>query len=153
MDEAARPPALERLEAIVGAWTLEGGLPAAPGVVVRGRVTFEWLAGGRFLVERWEIKRREFPDGIAIIGLDRDGEAFTQHYFDSRGVARVYAMSFHDGVWTLSRDSPDFSPLDFRQRFTGEFSSDGRTISGRWETSGDGSTWEHDFDLTYRKLT
>jgi hypothetical protein len=153
MDEAARPPALERLDAIVGGWTLEGSLPAAPGVAVRGRVTFEWLAGGRFLIERWEVERPEFPDGIAIIGLDRDGEAFTQHYFDSRGVARVYAMTLGDGVWALLRDSPDFSPLDFRQRFTGEFSADGRTISGRWETSGDGSTWEHDFDLTYRKLT
>jgi saccharopine dehydrogenase (NAD+, L-lysine-forming) len=64
----------------------------------------------------------------------------------------VPAMTFRDGVWTLSRDSPDFSPLDFRQRFTGELSADGRTISGRWETSKDGSTWEHDFDLTYRKL-
>jgi hypothetical protein len=62
-------------------------------------------------------------------------------------------MTFRDGVWTLLRDSPDFSPLEFWQRFTGEFSADARTISGRWETSKDGSTWEHDFDLTYRKLT
>jgi hypothetical protein len=38
------------------------------------------------------------------------------------------------------------------QRFTGEFSGDGRTISGRWETSQDGSTWEHDFDLIYRRV-
>jgi hypothetical protein len=46
-----------------------------------------------------------------------------------------------------------FTPLDFWQRFTGEFSADGGTISGRWETSQGGSTWEHDFDLTYRKVT
>jgi hypothetical protein len=153
MDEAARPPALERLDAFVGTWTLEGSLPGAPGVVARGRATFEWLAGGRFLISRWEVERPEFPDGIAIVGLDRDGEAFTQHYFDSRGVARVYAMTLRDGVWTLLRDSPDLSPLDFWQRFTGELSADDHTISGRWETSRDGSTWEHDFDLTYRKLT
>jgi len=25
--------------------------------------------------------------------------------------------------------------------------------TARWETSQDGSTWEHDFDLTYRKAT
>ena len=53
----------------------------------------------------------EAPDGIAIVGVDRDGEAYTQHYFDSRGVARVYAMTFRDGVWTLLRDAPDFTPL------------------------------------------
>jgi hypothetical protein len=43
-------------------------------------------------------------------------------------------MTLGDGVWTLLRDSPDLSPLDFWQRFTGELSADGRTISGRWET-------------------
>ena len=43
-------------------------------------------------------------------------------------------MSFVDGVWTLTRESPDFTPLDFRQRFIGTFSADGNTISGAWET-------------------
>ena len=61
-------------------------------------------------------------------------------------------MSFSDGVWELRRESPDFSPLDFRQRFRGTFSGDGKTIAGRWEISHDGSTWEHDFDLTYEKV-
>ena len=70
----------------------------------------------------------EAPDGIAIIGFDADKGAYAQHYFDSRGVARVYEMSFDDGVWKLWRDSPGFS-----QRFAGTFSDDGNTIraSGR----------------------
>jgi hypothetical protein len=58
-------------------------------------------------------------------------------------------MSLEDGVWTLRREAPDFSPLDFAQRYTGTFSDDGTTIEGRWEIAHDGSTWEHDFDLTY----
>jgi hypothetical protein len=113
---------------------------------------FEWLPGGQFLVQRWEVAHPDAPDGIAIIGLGPDGKAYTQHYFDSRGGARVYAMNFSDGVWTLLRASPDFSPLDFWQRFTGTFSDDGNTIHGRWETSSDGSSWEQDFDLTYTKV-
>jgi hypothetical protein len=44
-----------------------------------------------------------------------------------------------------------FSPLDFSQRFTGTFSDDGASIQRRWETSTDGSSWQHDFDLIYRK--
>jgi hypothetical protein len=60
-------------------------------------------------------------------------------------------MSIEDGVWKLWRDEPDFSPLDFSQRFTGTFSADGETISGRWEICHDGETWEHDFDLTYTR--
>jgi hypothetical protein len=61
-------------------------------------------------------------------------------------------MSLEDGVWTLRREAPDFSPLDFAQRYTGTFSDDGKTIVGRWEIAHDGSTWEHDFDLTYVRV-
>jgi hypothetical protein len=86
----------------------------------------------------------------AIVGTDPRTGGYTQHYYDSRGVARLYAMSFADGVWTLTRESPDFSPLDFRQRFTGTFSEDGNTITGAWEKS-PGGDWEHDFALTYRR--
>jgi hypothetical protein len=60
-------------------------------------------------------------------------------------------MTFADGVWTLTRESADFSPPDFRQRFTGTFSQDGNTISGAWEIAVDDGGWQHDFDLTYRR--
>jgi hypothetical protein len=62
-------------------------------------------------------------------------------------------MSLFDGVWTLTRESPDFTPLDFRQRFTGTFSDDGNVISGAWEKAAHGSGWEHDFGLIYRKAS
>ncbi len=58
-------------------------------------------------------------------------------------------MTFEDGVWTLSRTDAEFSPLDFHQRWTGTFSPDGNAITGRWDTSHDGATWEPDFDLRY----
>ena len=120
----------------------------------RGRVVFEWMTGGQFLVERWEIPVPEAPDGIAIIGPDERGNAdrYLQHYFDSRGVARVYKMTIENATWKLWRDEPDFSPFDFAQRFTGTFTDDGNTIEGRWEICHDGSTWEHDFDLVYRRV-
>jgi hypothetical protein len=128
----------------------------APPSGVAGRTEFEWMTGGQFLVQRWEVSHPDAPDGIAIIGLDPQGEAYLeeylQHYFDSRGVARVYAMSFAEGVWKLVRDSPDFSPFEFSQRFAGTFSDDGNAIQGRWEISHDHSSWEHDFDLVYKKV-
>jgi hypothetical protein len=39
-------------------------------------------------------------------------------------------MTLAGGVRTLTRESSDLTPLDFRQRFTGTFSEDGNTISG-----------------------
>ena len=61
-------------------------------------------------------------------------------------------MSFTDGVWKLWRTKPDFSPLKFSQRFSGTFGNGGETIAGRWETSTDGTAWEHDFELIYARI-
>jgi uncharacterized protein YndB with AHSA1/START domain len=144
---------LQRLEPFLGAWTIQPIVPNVPPTDVGGRVTFEWLPGGGFLVERWEVPFPGAPNGIAVIGFHRDRGTYLQHYFDARGVARVYEMGFAGGVWTLSRSEADFSPLDFRQRWTGSFSPDGNTITGRWETCHDGTTWEHDFDLRYERIT
>jgi hypothetical protein len=143
----------ERLDALIGEWSLEAAFPFAPQTGIGGHTVFEWMPGKQFLIQRWEVSHPDAPDGIAIIGFDAGREAYLQHYFDSRGVARVYEMSFGDGLWKLWRTSADFSPLSFSQRFTGTFSDDGKTIEGRWETSDDGSSWEHDFALTYTKVT
>ena len=111
----------EALEPLVGEWTMVPDFRGdATGRHRRPRSRFEWLPGGRFLIERWEVPVPEAPDGIAIIGADPESDGnYLQHYFDSRGVARVYKMSLEDGVWKLWRDEPDFTPLDFSQRFTG----------------------------------
>jgi hypothetical protein len=144
---------LEALEPFIGEWSMVPVFQNMPPLDAGARVTFEWLPGKKFLIERWEVPVPEAPDGIAIIGADPDSEGnYLQHYFDSRGVARVYKMSFQNGVWKLWRDERDFSPLDFSQRFTGTFSDDGQTIAGAWEINHDGKTWDHDFDLTYRKI-
>jgi hypothetical protein len=145
----ARRAALESLNPFVGEWSVSASFaPAA----LRARTVFEWTLDGRFLTQRSEIEHPDAPDSLSIIAFDAATQRFTQHYFDSRGVVRLYAMTFADGVWTLLRTSPDFSPVDFSQRFTGTFSPDGATIEGRWETSTDGSSWERDFDLVYTRL-
>jgi len=144
MSDAEQSTADDRLTPLIGEWDVEGTLPIEPPMTVRGRTSFEWREGGRFVVQRWTVEHRDFPDGIAILG---EGEAgLAQHYFDSRGVARVYAMTITDEAWTLAREHPGFS-----QRFVGAFSGDGRVIDGRWEICRDGSNWGLDFRLTYTK--
>jgi len=144
---------VERLEVLIGEWSMEVRLPGVPPGDVGARLSFEWMPGRQFVVQRWQVPVPEAPDGLAILGFNEPRDTFLQHYFDSRGVARVYEMSFGDGEWKLWRDAEDFSPLDFSQRYTGRFTDDGQTIEGAWEIAHDGATWEHDFDLTYRKLS
>lgn len=141
---------MERLRPFVGAWAVEASL--APPGSVRARTVFEWALDGRFLLQRAEIDLPDAPDSLAIIAADPRTGDFTQHYFDSRGVVRLYAMTFADRVWTLTREAADFTPLSFRQRFVGSFTDDGATIDGRWEKSRPDGKWEHDFDLTYARL-
>ena len=136
-------PALQRLEVLVGQWKMES--PQFPGAIERS--TFEWLEGGAFLVQRTEIDDPKVPSSTIVIGRDEAANEYCALYFDSRGVSRIYQMSLSDGVWKMWREAPGFS-----QRFIGTFSDDGRTIRSRWEKSGDGSNWEHDFNLTYTKV-
>ncbi|MGH8984756.1 MAG: hypothetical protein ACRDY6_12905 [Acidimicrobiia bacterium] len=144
--------ALGRLAAFVGAWSVEASFPQFADSDLRGRTEFEWILGRRFLLQRSEVPHPEAPDSFSVIAVDAEHAAYTQHYFDSRGVVRTYAMTFDGGVWTLTRETPDFTPLEFSQRFNGTFDDDGTTIRGRWEICHDGTKWEHDFDLTYSKL-
>jgi len=149
------PAALDALTPLVGAWELEPVFEDAPPADLRGGTSFEWMEGRRLLVQRWEVPHPDAPDGLAVIGLGDGRDApYLQHYFDTRGVARVYEMSFENGVWRLWRQTPDFSPLEFHQRFAGTLADDGATIDGRWELSeDDGASWRKDFDLRYRKVS
>ena len=152
--------ALARLDVFVGEWILGARFPAdqpAPASArednPQARSRFEWALDGRFLLQRTEVPVPGVPDSLSIVSADPGTGAYTQHYYDSRGVVRLYAMTFADRVWTLTRQSPDFSPLDFQQRFTGTFSQDANVISGAWEKRLNGAGWEHDFDVTYRRAS
>lgn len=147
-----RPETLARLDAFAGEWSIEARFPGlvAEGGTGRGRVTFEWLLGGQYLAQRTDAPAPA-PDSLAIIRADPRTGGYSLHYYDSRGVVRIYSMTFDGRTWELVRDAPDFSPLDFCQRFTGTFSDDGAAIDGAWEKSPDGTSWTHDFTLIYRR--
>jgi hypothetical protein len=151
LDDDQRVAQLERLEPLVGEWRIEApAFPLPPELTGRARTVFEWTLGGAFLLQRSSVPVPGAPDGLSVIGPDAGG-GYTQHYFDSRGIARVYAMTFDGRDWTLERHTADFSALPFHQRWLGTLAADGDTILGRWETSPDGRDWELDFELEYRR--
>jgi hypothetical protein len=145
---------MTRLEPFIGEWRLEApAFPMPDELAEQARATFEWVLDGAFLLERTHVPEPVVPDGLLVIAPADGDDAYLQHYFDSRGVVRLYTMTFDGRVWTLQRSEADFSPLDFHQRFEGTFSDDGEHIEGRWESSPDGSSWELDFELFYRRLS
>jgi len=143
MSAADRPPALGLLDVLVGEWTQLVSGHGDP----TGTVSFEWALGERYLLQRTTLPA-PFPESLGVIEYDEPAGEFRQHYFDSRGVSRIYRMTFTGSEWTLLRTEPDFSDLGFAQRFAATIADDGRSVEGRWEQSHDGgTTWEHDFGL------
>jgi hypothetical protein len=150
---------LQALDRLVGSWITEATHPALPGVVVHGTAEVAWLEGERFLILRTRNDHPDFPDAVSIIGyMDADragadahastkgGESrLAMHYFDSRGVFRVYGVDIDTEAWRMWRDAPGFS-----QRFDGSFTGGGETIVGQWLSSEDGVRWEDDLRITFR---
>ena len=137
---------------LIGAWEFE---PTVEGQSTgRGRATFDWIEDGAFVLERSDAEWSD-PGWVAsapktmqsVLGFDDTTDEIVQLYSDSRGVFRIYRGMLTDDDWRLERAAPDF-----HQRFIGVFRDDGRTIDGRWESSPDGTAWELDFPITYRKL-
>jgi hypothetical protein len=144
--QQTRSPELEPMNVLIGAWTTEATHPALEGTI-SGRASFEWLEGERFLIQRSQVDHPEVPDGIAIVGAVSEGPGLSMYYFDSRGVHRIYRLSIGDGVLRIWRDAPGFA-----QRFTGTFGDDGNTLAGLWRLSRDGSTWDDDLEITFRRV-
>jgi hypothetical protein len=153
LPDDSRPSALDRLELFIGTWSIDARFPNQPELEVDATgafVTWEWALDRQYLLQRSDAPD-PIPSSLSIVGVDRNHDTFTQHYFDSRGVTRLYTMTFDGTEWTLTREQADFSPLDFSQRFVGTFSDDGSIIRGAWEMSHDTKTWELDLELDYTR--
>jgi hypothetical protein len=138
-----RSPALEPFDALIGTWDTEATHPLVDAVVP-GSVTFEWLEGRRFVVQRSRNDHELFPDAICVIGAPESGDGLVMEYFDSRGVRRTYGISLDDGVLRTWRDAPGFD-----QRYSATIAPDTfQGVSQLAETPGD---WKDDLRVTYHR--
>jgi hypothetical protein len=138
-----RNPALEAFDVLIGTWATEATHRLVDEVVT-GSVTFEWLEGGHFLVQRSRSDHELFPDGISIIGAPEAGGGLVMEYFDSRGVRRTYGVSLEGGVWRIWRDQPGFD-----QRFSAKLGAD--VFEGVFQLAETPGDWQDDMKVTYRR--
>ena len=144
---------MKDFQRLIGEWHGEGVMPIDPPMKIFVEATVESL--GEFIVFRSAGEPADVPDSVSIIGGAPDGDPQPMHYFDSRGVKRLFLTTLEGSTWKVWRaPGEDWNGPDgpgFNQRFIGEISSDGNTIEGRWERGmgGAGDEWELDFPLTY----
>jgi hypothetical protein len=144
---------VKQFEPLIGEWHGEGEIPIEPPMKVTVEAKISRL--GKFILFSTVGKPAEVPDSVSIIGGAPEGEPQPMHYFDSRGVKRLFVMAVKDSTVKIWRaPGEDWNGPDgpgFNQRFIGEISADGKTIRGRWERGmGDaGDKWEIDFPIDY----
>ena len=124
-------PDLKSLDRLVGTWEMSGG--------VQGRVTFEWMEGGFFLIQRVDLEHdgRRIK-GIEIIGHERPfgaepSEEIKSRFYSSTGDTLDYVYELVGDtltIWAGEKGSPAYA--------RGTFSEDGNTGSGEWVYPGGG---------------
>jgi hypothetical protein len=140
---------------LVGRWTTEATHVGLPGAIVRGSSETTWLEGERFLIYRSSYDHPDIPDSISIIG-DTDG--LRMHYFDTRGVHRIFMVTVTSEGWEILMDrlssTGSFALPDapFSQRVTFTFEDEDRTMSGKAMLSYDNVNWNDDLEITYRRV-
>jgi hypothetical protein len=110
---------------LVGTWEVTGG--------AQGRVTFEWMEGGFFLIQRVDLEQYgQRIKGIEIIGHERPfgtdpSEDIKSRFYDNIGNTLDYLYELEGDtltIWAGEKGSPAYSK--------GTFSDDGDTLSSEW---------------------
>ena len=118
---------MKEFEPLIGEWHGEGEMPIEPPMKISVEATIERL--GEFIVFRSVGEPADVPDSISIIGGAPEGEPQPMHYFDARGVERLYLTTLEGSTWTIWRaPGEDWNGPHgpgFNQRFIGEISADG----------------------------
>ena len=137
--------AMRRLEGLIGDWDVtmtHAWFLDSLDTEIHGSASFEWFADAFLAMRsRWEDdSTQEF-----VFGRSDAREEYVAFSHDSRGVYRVFDMSFADGEWTLLREDPDF-----HQRIVMRMQPD--RIDMRADASEDaGKTWRKDLDYIFER--
>src|SRR5918998_805194 len=98
---------LKNLDKLVGTWEMSGE--------VQGRVSFEWMEGGFFLIQRVELGRPEHRiKGIEIIGQERrfgaePSEDIKSRFYSNTGDPLDYVYELEGDTLTIWAGERGFS--------------------------------------------
>lgn len=89
------------LDRLLGTWefTMRHSTMSEP---VTGRQRYERVLDGAFVLQHWTYDHPDFPDAMALLSDDR------YHYFDVRGITRVFNLEVDEAGWTMIRLNEDF---------------------------------------------
>lgn len=129
-------PDLKSLDRLVGTWKVSD--PSGKGAI-NGHVTYEWVEGGFFLMQRFDFEHNgQKRKGIEIIGYEHafgaePGREIRSRVYDNMGNTLDYVYEVDKDtltIWGGQKGSPAY--------FKAKFSDDGNTCTGGWVYPGGG---------------
>jgi hypothetical protein len=87
-------------EALTGDWHGEGEFPD-PLTKMSAEATI--VPMGELILFRSVAEPAELPDSVSIIGGAPEGEPQPMHYFDARGVKRLFLTAIEGSTWRIWR--------------------------------------------------
>jgi hypothetical protein len=149
-DQPGPNPTLASLDVMVGTWDLRGR-ESDPDGEIHGQVTFEWMEGGFYLVQRVDIDHiGQRITGVEYVGYDGSNEMLKSYFFSNHGpgpfggVALEYVWEVGDDTLTIWGEFVG-SPASFE----GKLVDDRNTVTGRWQWPGGG----YEANMTRVELT
>ena len=124
-------PDLKNLDRLVGTWEVSGG--------AQGRVSFDWMEGGFFLIQRVDLEQHgQRIKGLEIIGHEKPfgyepSEEIKSRFYSNMGDTLDYVYELQGDtltIWGGERGSPAYAKS--------QFSEDGKGGSGEWVYPGGG---------------
>ncbi len=131
--------ALHSLDVMVGTWQVDGR-DSATGAAIQGYVTFRWLDGGQFLVQRVDLDHAGLRiTGTEYVGYDRESDSLQSYFFSDEGPGPFGGFAL-DCVWEVDESTVTIwgGSAGSPAIFTGRFSDDRATLTGRWRWPGGG---------------
>ena len=131
---------MSALDRLLGTWefTMHHSAMSAP---VTGRQRYDRVLDGAFVLLHWTYDHPDFPDAMALLSEDR------YHYFDVRGIVRVFNLEADEDGWSMVRLDEDFS-----QRYTARFRGADIMESTGEMSHDNGVRWQPDLTMTHRRV-
>lgn len=156
-EETPKPSAAHRrLNVFLGKWNLQGQQlegPFGPTAKITATQTYEWLAGGFFMIQRFDA----LVDGtqaacIELVGYGTKSRTYPVQTFYSNGSTSKWQLAERDGTWILTGKS-EVGGKTSEVRCTTVFSEANSAMTGTWEYSIDGTHWKTFWEVKATKAT
>ena len=130
-------PLLKTLEPLIGKWKITG-----PDI--EGETSYEWMEGGFFFIQKFDLQQQGQQKGIEYTGFDEETGTLRSRMMAIDGSRFTYTYEMDgDTLWYWFGDKG--SDIYSRSTFSDDFSS----YTGAWHwTNEDGTAGGYEFTAT-----